>query len=53
VGHAVFGMSLALWYGVLRGLSRGGIVPNDGNGCGIIVIGGSSRVVLLCGELLG
>ncbi len=53
VGCAMLGVSLALWYGVGRGLSWGGVVLNDGNGCEIIVIGRSGCVVLLCGGMLG
>ncbi len=52
VGRAVLDASLAMWYKVRRGLSRGGVVLNDGNGCGIIVIGRSGYVVLLCGGML-
>ncbi len=45
MGRAVLGASLAMWYRVGRGLSRGGVVLNDGNGCGIIIIGRSGRMV--------
>jgi hypothetical protein len=53
VGHAVLGASLAMWYGVGCGLSQGGIVLDDGEECGIIVIGRSGHMVLLCGGMLG
>jgi hypothetical protein len=53
VGCMVLGVSLAMWYGVGHGLSRGGIVLNDGNRCGIIVVGRSGQhVVLLCEGML-
>ncbi len=52
VSHAVLGASLTMWHGVGRGLSWGGIVLDDANGCGIIVIGRSGHVVLLCGGML-
>ncbi len=32
VGRAVLGASLAMWYRVRHGLSRGGIVLDDGDG---------------------
>jgi hypothetical protein len=53
VGCAVLGANLAMWCGVGRGLSRGGVVLNDGNGCGIVVFGRSGCVVVLCGGMLG
>ncbi len=53
VGHTVLGTSLAMWYGVGCGLSRGGIILDDGNGCGIILISRSGCVLLLSGGMLG
>ncbi len=52
VGRVVLGASSAMWYGVGRGLSRGGVVLDYGNGCGIFFIGRSGRVVLLCRGML-
>ncbi len=34
-------------------LSQGGAVLDDGNRCGIIVIGRNGHVVLLCGGMWG
>ncbi len=52
VGRMVLGASLAMWYRVGHALSWGGIVLDDGNGCGIIIIGRSGCVVLLCEGML-
>jgi hypothetical protein len=53
MGRTVLGTSLAMWYGVVSGLSWDGVVLDDGNGCGIIFIGRSGCVVLLSGGMLG
>ncbi len=52
VGRVVLGVSLAMEYRVGRGLSRGSVILNDGDRCGMIVIGRSGHVVLLCGRMM-